>query len=208
MTTVFAVSAGARKTLVALGSGLVSSGIGTGGLKVMLVALVVVQLMVSAWPERIVAGEAVSETVGFCALTVMVRGVAVAVVPFAPCAVRWNVVVAARLGTVNDPFGGCLPTPLSIMTCVALAVTQLRVTGLLGAMVLELELNETTCGPLGEGFVCGGGEAPSPRQPVIVSRQLNSREAIAIVDLRRQSRVIRSFPKRAGAWFPSLRMAI
>ena len=107
---------------------------------------------------------------------------AVALAPFAPWAVRWKVVVAARLETVNEPLAGCLPTPLSMVTWVALEVTQLRVTGLLGEIVLELAVNETTCG----GFAAGGGvlgEAPTPRQPLMKRMQLNSREANATVDL-------------------------
>ena len=59
-----AVSVGARMIVLLLGSGLVSSGIGTAGLKVMAVALVVVQPRVSACPERMVVGDAVKEMVG------------------------------------------------------------------------------------------------------------------------------------------------
>lgn len=172
------------------------------GVNVMLVALVVVQLRVSACPERIVVGEAFSETVGSAALTVTVVE-AVALVPFAPCAVRWNVVVAARLGRVKEAVGGCLPTPLSIITEVALAVTHERVTGLFGAMVCALDVNETTWGALGAGFVCGGGEAPRPRQPVI-SMELTSRETNAIIDLRRQSRSIGSFSSKRAVCLGSL----
>ena len=95
---------------------------------------------------------------------------------------------------MNEPFGGCLPTPLSIITCVALAVTQLRVTGLLGAMVLELTLNETTCGL----FTAGGGvagEAPTPRQPIIISWQLKSSKSNATVVLKKRTHIIDSlFP--------------
>ena len=120
---------------------------------------------------------------------------AVALAPFEPCAVRLNVVVAARLETVNEPLAGCLPTPLSIITWLAFTVTQLRVTGLLGEMVLELAVNETTCG----AFTAGGGvlgEAPTPRQPLIKKIQLNSKEANTTVDLRKPGRVINSvFPQ-------------
>ena len=48
--------------------------------------------------------------------------------------------------TETDPFAALAPTPLSMVTPVALAVCQVRVTALPGAMVLGLTVKESTEG--------------------------------------------------------------
>ena len=89
------------------------------------VAFVVDHVRVELWPEVMVVGLALNVTVGAGVVETVTVAVAV-LVPPAPVAVRVYVVVAVG-ETVTEPDVGTVPTPLSILTVVALVVDHDKV---------------------------------------------------------------------------------
>lgn len=90
------------------------------------VAFVLDHVNVEDCPELILVGLAVIVTVGVPAAPTVTVAVAVTVAPFVPVAVAVYVVVAVG-ETFTEPFGCTVPTPLSIVTVVALVEVHVSV---------------------------------------------------------------------------------
>ena len=159
----------------------------TEGVKVMVVALDVVQVKVLIWPALMVAGLAESCTVGAVEAVTVTVTVAVDWPPFAPVAVRVKVVVAVG-DTFTVPFMGRVPVTPLMVTWFAL-VDQLRMAVPPVPMVEGVAVNEAMVGPLG---LCCGGEAPRPLQPAIARRQI--RRIAANKHLKPHFKVINRIP--------------
>jgi len=89
--------------------------------------------------------------------------------------------------TATDPFAGFAPTPLSMVTPVALLVCQVRFTELPGATVVELAVNESTEGAGPDSL----GPFPTPLQPLnksaaAANNTVNNRSELILFDVRSQ----------------------